>query len=130
VKDIVDGSERACRIQVAAVNSYNLRPHAQKTVGKIQIVVSGGGQIEFEGGSACYVRYGVIFDVNPAFDTRLRRRQREEILFALGALATALVNERHIVSRIYPSLQNVSCVYRTRIVLRMRNCEGLLGSLL
>jgi hypothetical protein len=52
---------------------------AHKTVDQILMIVAGGGYVEFDGGSARYVRYGVIFDVNPAFDTRMRRRQREEI---------------------------------------------------
>jgi hypothetical protein len=79
VMEITDGSDRICRIQVVAVDSGNLRSHAQKTVGLIQIIVAGGDRVEFDGCSARYVRYWVIIDVNSAFDTRWHRRQREEI---------------------------------------------------
>jgi hypothetical protein len=48
VKEIIDGPDRVCRIQVVAVGSGNLRPHAQKTVGQIQIIVAGGGHVEFD----------------------------------------------------------------------------------
>jgi hypothetical protein len=130
MKEIIDGPDRVYRIQIVTVDSSNLRPHAQKTVGQIQIIVAGGGHVEFDGRSARYVRYWVIFDVNPAFNTRLRRWQREEVQFALGAFAAAFVNKCHAVNRICPSMQNVSCVYRIRIVLRLRNCEDLLGSFL
>jgi hypothetical protein len=70
-------AKRARKYKVNKWKEY--RPHAQKTVGQIQIIVAGGGHVEFDGGSARYVRYWVVFDVNPAFDTRLRRRQREEV---------------------------------------------------
>jgi hypothetical protein len=99
------------------------------------MIVSGSGNIEVDEGSARDVRHRIIFDGSPAFDTGLRRRRREKISFALGALATALVMNATIRSRVYhffSSMRSVSCicVYWTQIVPWMRNCDGLLGSFL